>query len=110
MRASGTVYTLLASVGVFGLILFTAASISVFLPLFSGGRGSRSNGDLLGRSLFPAFLLLAALVISGTEPDTPMVWLLFGIAIVAAAPLEDRRGALPWRAAQGQQVLRNGAA
>jgi O-antigen ligase len=107
-RASGTVFTLLASVGVLGLILFSAASVALFVPLFKRPRGDGGKDGLLERSLFSTMLLLTSLVIAGTEPDYPMLWVLFGVAIVAAAPLEGLRRAAPQPIAQGQQVWRKG--
>jgi hypothetical protein len=90
-RASGAGYTLLASVGIFGFALFCAGCAAMYLPLLRRKRGCPDQGDLLQRSLFAMLLLLAGMMIAGSEPIAPMLWILFGTAVVAAGPMREVR-------------------
>ncbi|NYF79914.1 O-antigen ligase family protein [Granulicella arctica] len=107
MRASGLGYTLLASVGIPGLLLFGAGCAALFLPLLRGDRGNTPEGreDLLERCLFGVSLLLCGMVIAGSEPIVPTLWFLFGTAIVAGGqPLAMLRTMGTKRVVMGPQV------
>lgn len=85
-RASGLAYTLLASTGVAGLLLFTVGYLSLFLPFFRPPRRRPAPGSedrLLERSMVALTLLLCGMVLAGSEPIMPVLWLLFGIALVS---------------------------
>jgi hypothetical protein len=87
MRASGMVYTLLAAVGIPGLVFFLGGYAALFLPLLRATRNAPpgARDDMLQRSLIAMSLLLCSMVIAGTEPMVPTLWFLFGTAIVAAS-------------------------
>ena len=84
-RASGLGYTLLAGTGVPGLLLFTLGYLAMFLPLFQrpSQQQPRTADCLLEKSLLAMTLLLCSAVLAGSEPNMPMLWLLFGTALTS---------------------------
>jgi hypothetical protein len=74
-----------------GFALFCAGCAAMYLPLLRRKRGWPDQGDLLQRSLFAMLLLLAGMMIAGSEPIAPMLWILFGTAVVAAGPMREVR-------------------
>jgi hypothetical protein len=83
VRCSSLGPGLLATVGLVGVLLFSAFLISLAMPLFSPGYKSELK-DFYPKSLLGTFVILAAMMISGNEPDQPVLWLLFAAA--AAGP------------------------
>ena len=102
-RASGLVFVLLATIGLPGLLLFTAFVVSLAWPLFQrrhapfGVRRTRTfvPVDQLAVSLFGVSALLLAMLIAGAEPVDPMLWILFGVATVGRSPRFRRVAELP---------------
>ncbi|MBW4038427.1 MAG: hypothetical protein HIU91_06020 [Acidobacteria bacterium] len=93
LRASGLAYILLGTVGLPGSLLLLSFYLSLFRPLLRrrssilGDQhfefGSINGRELFSKSLFSATMLLCAMLIAGSEPVTPILWVLFGIATVA---------------------------
>jgi hypothetical protein len=93
-RASGVGYTLLASTGIVGFTLFTLAFVAIFLPWFRSGRTHPGHAENTGpRTLLALSLLLTSMVISGTEPIAPVLWMLLGAALFCW-PASQRFGAV----------------
>lgn len=85
IRASGLAYIVLGNIGVVGLALLFALYASLFLPYFSRRwpRPLHGTNNLLGQSLFAITIMLVGLIIAGSEPVQPILWILFGIATAA---------------------------
>jgi hypothetical protein len=106
VRASGLYYVLLANTGIIGTVLFFTALASIYLPSLrrrrSGGHQNDVDSSLLLRSLFGITTLLATMFVAGSELGDPVLWAMFGAAVVAGArqtaptdaPAEDRSYAL----------------
>lgn len=111
LRASGLAYILLGTLGLPGSALFLAFYLSLFRPFFqrtlpqsfrtfsaSAMAETVANRDLFARSMFAVTMLLCAMLLAGSEPVSPILWVLFGIATVARREvrqlpaLQDRRG------------------
>jgi O-Antigen ligase len=82
VRCSSLGPGLLGTVGIVGTLLFCTFLLSLTLPLFAGGR--IRSGDIYEKSLLGIFLILAAMMVAGNEPDQPILWVLF--AACAAKP------------------------
>lgn len=99
LRASGLAYILLGTLGIPGTGLFLAFYMSLFLPFLhrrsafrsvAAMRGATTYGDdLYERSLFAATMLMCSMLIAGSEPVSPILWVLFGIATVARPRLPE---------------------
>jgi hypothetical protein len=83
VRCSSLGPGLLATVGIAGTLLFCTFLLSLTLPLFGAGRNIRSE-DIYEKSLLGTFMILAAMMVAGNEPDQPILWVLF--AACAAGP------------------------
>ena len=87
LRASGLAFIMLGTLGIPGTMLFASFYFSLFKPFFYKAvvfavKRPPSN-DLFARSLFAATMLLCSMLIAGSEPVMPILWILFGIATVA---------------------------
>jgi len=83
VRASGMAYTILASSGVLGLLLFTLAFLALFLPIMHPARTtSEENKSSAQRTLLSLSMFVTGMVLAGSEPIAPVLWLLFGAALV----------------------------
>ena len=98
-RASGLLYVLLATVGIPGVVLFLAFLGALVLPLFRAKRpaspalqlATSEQGQQYEQALLGLCVLVLSLVVAGAEPVDPVLWILFGIATVARAPVAERR-------------------
>lgn len=88
-RASGLVYILLATVGVPGLLLFIGLLVSLLIPLFHSNPPEKQPplADQFGQALLALSVLLLAMVIAGSEPVDPLLWILLGVVTVARSPI-----------------------
>jgi hypothetical protein len=84
VRCSSLAYGLLATVGVIGTFLLLAFLVSLLSPLFSG-RYKVRVGDIYEKSLLAAFVMLAAMVVSGNELDSPILWVTFAAGAIGPA-------------------------
>ena len=91
VRASSFACSLLANVGVPGVLLFVFFLMQLARPLLRPRRYARF--ELFERSLFGIAVLLVALVVASPDPIEPIIWVLFAVA-TAAKPrklIESRR-------------------
>jgi hypothetical protein len=84
VRCSSLAYGLLATVGVIGILLFIAFFLSLLSPLFSGHYKAQV-GDIYEKALLAAFVLLSAMVVSGNELDSPILWVTFAAGAMGPA-------------------------
>lgn len=97
LRASGLGYILLGTVGIPGTVLFFGFYLSLFKPFFYRRTQGVRNGmkrwgdgeEMFAQSLFAATMLLCSMLIAGSEPVAPALWVLFGIATVAKPRLPE---------------------
>jgi hypothetical protein len=84
VRCSSLAYGLLATVGLIGISLFLAFLLSLMSPLLSRHYKARV-GDIYEKSLVAAFVMLAAMVVSGNELDSPILWVAFAAGAMGPA-------------------------
>ena len=80
-RASSFACSLLANVGIPGGGLFVFFLLQMIRPAFSPKRFVRF--ELFERALFGSAVMLVGLVVAGSDPVMPIIWVLFGIATAA---------------------------
>lgn len=87
IRASGLGYVLLGTVGVPGLLFFVAFYLANYLPFFYPKPSiPRAGEERFVPTLFAVNLILLAMFTAGSEPVTPMLWMLLGV-VATARPL-----------------------
>jgi hypothetical protein len=95
-RASGMAYTILASSGVPGLALLFLAFLVLCLPIVHPSKYAHpANLELARRTLLGLCLYLTALLLAGSEPIGPVLWLLFGAALVYPGYTKPEPSKLP---------------
>lgn len=91
LRASGLGYVLLGTVGVPGLLFFVAFYLANYLPFFYPQPSVPGAGpDRFIPTLFAVNLILMAMFTAGSEPVTPMLWMLLGVVATARPLLRPR--------------------
>jgi hypothetical protein len=78
VRASSFACSLMGNVGIPGVALFLLFLSQVVRPLFSPARYARF--ELFERSLFGMAVMLLGLVVAGSDPVMPVIWVLFAVA------------------------------
>jgi O-antigen ligase len=87
IRASGLGYMLLGTVGVPGLLLFMTFYLANYLPFFyRRARPSEADRNQFVPAHLAVGLVLLSMFTAGSEPVTPMLWMLLGV-IATARPL-----------------------
>ncbi len=82
-RASGLAYTLLASTGLPGLLLFAFGYLALFVPFLRSNRsGAQMHEFPPEQCILGLTLLLCGMVLAGSEPNQPVLWLLFGASLM----------------------------
>ncbi len=87
VRASSFACSLMGNVGIPGTLLFVTFLLQLARPLFRPRRYARF--EMFERSLFALFVMLVGLVVAGSDPISPMSWVLFAVA-TASKPLASR--------------------
>ncbi len=87
VRASSFACSLMGNVGIPGTLLFVTFLLQLARPLFRPRRYARF--EMFERSLFALFVMLVGLVVAGSDPISPMSWVLFAVA-TASKPLAKR--------------------
>ena len=88
IRASGLGYVLLGTVGIPGFCLFAAFYLSNYLPLLYPPlrSGAQASQDRFVPCFMSANLMLLTMFMAGSEPVTPVLWILLGV-VATARPL-----------------------
>ena len=108
VRASSFACSLMGNVGIPGTLLFVAFLLQLGRPLLRPRQYVRF--EMFERSLLAIVVMLVGLVVAGSDPITPMSWVLFAVA-AASKPRRVRSApplpSTPFEAAQalGQPVL-----
>ena len=93
IRASGLAYLLLGTVGVPGLLLFVAFYLANYLPFFYRQPARPGAGP---NQFVPAHLAVGLMLLSeftaGSEPVTPVLWMLLGVLATARPLLQSHHG------------------
>ncbi len=89
VRASSFACSLMGNVGIPGTLLFLNFLLQLARPLFRPQRYARF--ELFERSIFALVVMLVGLLVAGSDPITPMSWVLFAIATAS----KPRRLAAP---------------
>ncbi len=95
VRASSFACSLMGNVGIPGTLLFVTFLLQLLRPALRPGRYVRF--EMFERSLFALAVMMVGLVVAGSDPITPMSWVLFGVAVAS----KPRRSAAHHAAAYG---------
>ena len=78
VRASSFACSLMGNVGIPGVALFLLFLSQIIRPMFSPKRYARF--ELFERALFGMAVMLLGLVVAGSDPVMPVIWVLFAVA------------------------------
>lgn len=79
-RASGMAYTLLEAIGIPGTALFALACGAILLPIVGGAKSVLPEASS-GRTALAILMSLTAMLLAGSEPIAPVLWILFAAAL-----------------------------